>query len=316
MGYQPIFLVRIWPVPREFFDMRPTAALFTLLTLAALWGASFLFMRVAAPEFGPIPLIALRVTLAALALLPLLLTRPRTPASATMRVPVAPMFLLGITNSALPFTLFAYATLSLSAGLTAILNATAPFFTAIIAALWLRDPLIRPRALGLIIGFAGVILVVWGRVSFKPGAASTGLAVLAGLTAALCYGFAANYTKRRFTGIDPLRLATYSQATAAIALLPLALFFRPATLPSTKSWAMLAALAVLSTALAYVLYFRLIAALGPARAVTVTFLIPVFAMIWGMIFLQERITLQMIAGTALILSGIAITTRRPHRPIQ
>ena len=144
------------------------------------------------------------------------------------------MFLLGLTNSAIPFTLFAFATLSLSAGFTAILNATAPFFTAIIAALWLRDPLTRPRALGLFIGFAGVVLVVWGRVSFKPGNSGTGVAVLAGLAAALCYGFAANYTKRRFTGIDPLRLATYSQATAAIALLPLAWFFRPAALPSAN----------------------------------------------------------------------------------
>jgi drug/metabolite transporter (DMT)-like permease len=293
--------------------MPRTAALLTLFTLAAFWGASFLFMRVATPEFGPIPLIAVRVTLAALALFPLLLTRPR---QSGRRVPVGPMFLLGVTNSALPFTLFAFATLSLTAGLTAILNATAPFFTAIIAALWLRDRLTGSRVLGLLIGFAGVVLVVWGRASFKPGGSSSGVAVLSGLVAAACYGFSANYTKRRFTGIDSLRLATYSQITAAIALLPLAVWLRPAAMPSAKSWAMLAALAILSTALAYVLYFRLIAALGPARAVTVTFLIPAFAMLWGAIFLDERITLQMIAGTGLILTGTAITTRPSHRPMQ
>jgi drug/metabolite transporter (DMT)-like permease len=279
----------------------------TFLALAAVWGASFLFMRVATPEFGPIPLIAVRVSLATVCLFPPLFSRaPHRPTHIQRPSPLA-WLLLGAVNSALPFTLFAYATLSLTAGLTAILNATAPFFTAIVAALWLKDPLTPRRILGLLVGFTGVIVLFWNRASFKPG--GSGLAFLAGLAAAACYGFGANYTKRCFSKIDPLRLATISQFTAALSLLPLAIYYRPHALPTPKAWLMVSALAVLSTALAYVLYFRLIAAVGPARAVTVTFLIPVFAMIWGAVFLNESITTQTLAGTAIILTGTLLTTR-------
>jgi drug/metabolite transporter (DMT)-like permease len=278
----------------------------TLVILAALWGASFLFMRVATPEFGAIPLIAVRVTIAALFLFPFLMTdmgRRRT--NAGTRPPTAiSYFILGVLNSALPFSLFAYATLSLTAGFTAILNATAPFYGAIVARVWLKDRLTSSRIAGLLIGFSGVIVLSWGKASFKPG--GTGWALLAGLVAACSYGIGASYTKRRFSGIAPLRLTALSQIAAAISLIPLALWLRPERLPSMKAWAMVAALGVFSTAVAYILYFRLIATLGPARAISVTFLIPVFGVLWGRLFLREPVTLRMLIGTGIILTGTAL----------
>src|SRR5688572_5260082 len=166
--------------------------LLSLIVLGALWGGSFLFMRIAGPEFGPVALIEIRLIIATIVLLPILLTRERGKPNPTHKLPH--MTLLGLFNSAIPFILLAYATLNLTAGFASILNSTAPFFAAIVAYGWLRDRLSPPRILGLVIGFAGVLVLVWGKASFKPG--GSGLAVAAGLTAALCYGFAANYTKK------------------------------------------------------------------------------------------------------------------------
>ena len=279
----------------------------TLIILAALWGASFLFMRVATPEFGAIPLIAVRVTIAAAFLFPFLMTdlgRRRTePVAGRPPTPIS-YFILGVLNSAVPFSLFAYATLSLTAGFTAILNATAPFVGVIVARLWLKDRLTPSRIAGLLIGFSGVLVLSWGKANFKPG--GTGWALLAGLVAACSYGIGASYTKRRFSGIAPLRLTALSQIAAALSLVPIALWLRPERMPSIKAWAMVAALGIVSTAVAYILYFRLIATLGPARAISVTFLIPVFGVLWGRLFLREPVTLRMVLGMGIILTGTAL----------
>ncbi|MFL5272791.1 MAG: DMT family transporter [Anaeromyxobacteraceae bacterium] len=276
---------------------------FELLVLAAIWGASFLFMRVAAPELGPVPLIALRVGIAALVLVPVLALRGGFGA---LRGRATAVVVVGAINSALPFCLLAYATLSLTAGLASILNATSPLWGGLVAHLWLRDRLTRDRAIGLAIGFAGVALLFWGRASFKPG--GDGRAVIAALAATLSYGVAASYTKRRLAGVNPLAVAAGSQLAAALLLAPGAALLWPAHAVSPRAWAAVVALALACTALAYVLYFRLIARLGPARAIAVTFLIPPFAVAWGGAFLGERLGARVVLGAAIVLVGTALAT--------
>ena len=278
-----------------------------LIVLAALWGGSFLFMRLAAPAFGASALAALRVAVASAVLLPLLLfTLPRPMAACSGRWRA--LTVVGLLNSALPFLCYSYAAQSISAGLASIFNATTPLWGALVAWLWLGERLDAQRLLGLALGFAGVLGLAWDKASFKGGAADTGLAVLACLAATLMYGIAANATRRWLTGVPALALATGSQGLAALALaLPAALAW-PAQPPELGAWIAALALGVLSTGVAYVLYFRLIARVGPARATTVTYLIPLFAVLWGFLALREPLTLSMLLGGAVILLGTSLAT--------
>jgi len=275
--------------------------LLELLALAAVWGASFLFMRVGAPEFGAVPLAGLRVIGATLVLLPLLAMRGQI---APLRTHWRPILLVGITNSALPFMCFSYAALTISAGLSSIFNAATPLFGAAIAWLWLRDKLTPLRTLGLVIGFLGVFGLAYTKASLKADVDGTrvALATLACIVATVSYGFSANYTKRCLTGVPPMAVAAGSQL-----ILPTFMLW-PATMPSTAAWTNLALLATVCTGVAYVLYFRLIAHIGPANAITVTFLIPAFAVAWGAIFLGESLTLQMVIGCIVILAGTSLAT--------
>jgi drug/metabolite transporter (DMT)-like permease len=281
--------------------------LLELLTLAAIWGASFLFMRMGAGEFGPVVLSALRVAGATAFLLPLLAARGQM---SVLRQHWKPIAVVGVMNSALPFALFSLAALAINAGLSSILNATAPLWAALVAWCWLGDKPTRSRLLGLAIGFAGVAALAWNKASFKPGdfGVSPAVAVAACLLATLCYGFAANYTKRWLTGVAPLAVATGSQLFAALVLALPAAWWWPAVTPSTRAWASLGVLAILCTGVAYVLFFRLIARLGAAKAITVTFLIPIFGVLWGTLFLSEAITWSMVAGCAVILLGTGLVT--------
>ena len=288
--------------------MRP-ADITELFALAALWGASFLFMRMGAAEFGPVALSAVRVAGAALLLLPLLVWRGQLSA---LRAHWRPLLIVGITNSALPFLCFAYAALSLTAGLSSIFNASSPLFGAVIAWLWLNDRLTAARALGLLIGFAGVLWLAWGTADFKPG--GTGWALIACLAGPLCYGGSANFAKRHLGGVPPLAVAAGSQLSAALVLAVPAVLWWPANAPSASMWAAAALLALLCTGVAYLLYFRLIANVGPANAIAVTFLIPGFAVLWGWLLLGERLTLAMLVGCGVILIGTALATGRLKPP--
>lgn len=272
-----------------------------LLLLAAIWGASFLFMRVATPSFGPFALIALRVSIAALVLLPAVRTAA---ARRQVRDHAGALCLVGLTNSAIPFCLFAYSTLYIDAGLDSILNAMTPLWTALIAATFFQIPLSRQQGAGLALGIAGVATLVWDELaSHAIGAAP---AIGAALLATLCYGFAANYSKRRLAGLPPVVMAFGSQFFSALVLLPFALLTWPAQPIRMPIWFCVAGLAILCTGLAYVLYFRLIAQVGAAYAASVTFLIPIFGVLWGAIFLSEPITAHEIAGGVVILLGIAL----------
>ena len=272
-----------------------------LLLLAAVWGASFLFMRIAAPVIGPVLLIELRVLIAGLILLLLSLRLNLLPEICQQLVP---LLVVGCINSAIPFLLFAIASLYLPAGFSSILNATAPLFGTLIAGLWLRERLSVGQFIGLIIGFSGVtILVGWTSI---PINLSFIFSIGAGLTASLLYAIAAPYTKQKLSGVSPITVATGSQLSATLILFPITPFFLPEALPSPKIVLVTIALGILSTALAYVMYFRLIANIGASKALTVAYLIPLFAMLWGALVLGEPITRSMIVGCSLILSGTAI----------
>ena len=277
------------------------------IVLAAIWGSSFLFMRVAAAEFGIFPTAAMRVGIAAAVMLPFLL---RSEHWGAFKQHAKPIMFVGLLNSGIPFALYAYAVLSITTGLSAILNATVPLFGAVVAWLWLKDKPSASRVLGLVVGFVGVALLAgYGQgegASFKPG--GTGWAILACLSATLCYAIAACFTKKYLMGVNPLATATGSQIGASLGLALPAIWFWPAQAPSLDAWAALIFVAVLCTAVAYVLYFRLIESAGPGRALTVTFMIPVFAIIYGALFLNEAITPWMIFCGCVVVCGTALSS--------
>lgn len=278
---------------------------FTLL--AAIWGSSFLFMRLATVEFGALPTAAVRVAIAAAFLLPLVWLRGLMP---QLRRHWKSVFLIGLFNSGIPFACFSFALLSITTGLSAILNATVPLFGALIAWSWLKDRPTRSRILGLAIGFAGVALLAWDKASFKPDASgvASGWAVLACLLACVCYGLSAAATKRYLGGIPALVTAAGSQIGATLGLALPALWLWPARMPGAQAWLSLLAVGVLCTGVAYVLFFRLIEQTGPARALAVTYVVPVFAVLYGVIFLDESVTGWMLLCGAVIVLGTALST--------
>ena len=282
--------------------MRPRDVV-ELVALAALWGASFLFMRIAAPAFGPVALVFVRVAGAALLLVPLLAARGEV---AALRAHWRTIAIVGVMNSALPFLCFAYAALSITAGLSAILNSATPLFAAVVAWLWLGDRLTPPRVAGLAIGFAGIVWIIVYKAGLHAG--GTPLAILACLLATVCYGVSPSVTKRHLSGVSPLAVAAGSQLVGAALLAIPALLAWPATPPTLSGWLVVAALAFVCTGLALLMYFRLIAHAGPANAISVTYLIPIFAIAWGSLFLDEAITWPLLAGCAVVFLGTALAT--------
>ena len=284
------------------------------ILLAALWGASFLFMRLGTLEFGPLPTAGLRVAIASLALLPVMLSRGLWP---QLRQHWKPVMICGLINSAIPFALFSFALLSISTGLSSILNATVPLFGALVAWLWLGDKPGASRTVGLVIGFIGVALLASGKASFKPDAsgAVTAWGILACLLATISYAVAASFTRRYLSGLNSLMVATGSQIGAALGLALPTLLMWPVQAPSLKAWGALLALGILCTAVAYVLYFRLIERLGPARAITVTFTIPVFAVFYGVTLLGETVTTWMLFCGVIVLCGTALATGLVKLPL-
>ena len=283
------------------------------ILLAAIWGASFLLMKLGASDFGPMLTAFLRVLLASLFLLPLLIWRGQFQ---DLKKHYKPILFVGMLNSGIPFALFSFAVLHITTGLSSILNATVPLWGAVVAWLWLKDKPANWRIVGLVIGFAGVATLSWGKASFKGDASaiggglldSAGWAVIACLAATLCYGIAASFTKKYLQGVPPLASATGSQIGAALLLAGPGLMSIPTQAPGLTAWAAIILLAFFCTAVAYILYFRIIERAGPARAVAVTFLIPVFGVLYGAVLLNEAITLTMILCGAVIVLGTALAT--------
>ena len=286
------------------------------LLLSAIWGSSFLFMRLGAKDFGALPAAGVRVAIAALFLFPMLLWKGLGPQLATHWKKV---FFIGLLNSGIPFACIAFALLSISTGLSSLLNATVPLFGAVVAWVWLKDRPHGLRILGLLIGFLGVAMLAWGKASFKPDASglATGWAVVASLTACLCYGISASYTQRYLTGLPSLVTATGSQMGATLGLALPTYWLWPETAPATSAWLALLVVGVLCTGVAYILYFRLIEKVGSARSLTVTFVVPVFAVMYGVIFLGETVSSWMLICGAIIVVGTALSVGlfQPRRPL-
>jgi drug/metabolite transporter (DMT)-like permease len=277
-----------------------------LLVLAALWGASFLFMRVAVPSLGPVVLADARVAIAGVALLAYAALIGARPA---LRARWRDYLLLGSINAAVPFTLLSAAELEIEASLAAVLNAMAPLCGALVGAVWLGQRVSRTAQVGLVLGVGGVALVV-GLSPFTIDLPFVA-AVVACLAAAFAYGVGANLVKVRFAGEPPLAMAIGQQLAAALVLLPLIPLVPVRAAPDAVDIACLLALALASTGVAYLLYFRLLAELGPTGGMTVIYVVPVFGVLWGALFLDEAIHLSTIAGGAVILLSVWLITRRP-----
>ena len=289
--------------------------LVALFTLSAIWGASFLFMRISAPVLGPILVAELRVLIAGLALLAYAgLSRQLPP----LRLYWRHYLVIGIVNSAIPFALISAAELHLSASLAATLNATTPLFGLLVAAFWQKDPLTLGKLFGLLLGLAGVsVLVGLGPLEITP---DVSWGITASLLAAVAYGIGAVYTRVKVPDAPPLGLALYSQLFAAAFLLPAVPLAWPTAAPTLTVSLSVLALALLCSGVAYLLYFGLIQRVGAARAMTVTYLSPAFGLMWGAVFLHERLTLFSFAGFGLILLSVALVTgvlkrSRVNRPL-
>ena len=264
-------------------------------------------MRFSALEFGAMATAAGRVAIAAAFLLPIVLIKKLLP---ELKQHWKKIFFMGIFNSAIPFACFAFALLSITTGLSAILNATVPMFGALVAWIWLKDKPALSRVAGIAIGFTGIALLAWDKATFKPDASgmAPGWAVLACLLACLCYGIAASFTKKYMAGINPMVTAAGSQIGATLGLALPAVWLWPAKPPSITAWVSLLVLGVACTGIAYILFFRLIEKAGPQRTLTVTFLIPVFAVFYGVLFLREGVTPWMLLCAAVIVCGTALAT--------
>ncbi|WP_373988568.1 DMT family transporter [Duganella sp. BuS-21] len=279
-----------------------TANLLRLILLAAIWGGSFLFMRIAAPVLGAAVLIEYRVLFAAifLAVIGVFLQK-----KLDLKQHWKHYLILGLFNSAIPFLMFAFAARTLSASLLAVLNATTPLWGTLIAAVWSRHMVSAKVLLGLALGTVGVALLVgFDHVSAKPGA---GIAIAAVLFASFNYGIASNYAKQAKT-VEPFANAHGSMWASALLVLPVVPFFPAPAEPTMGIMAAVIALGVLCSGVAYLIYFRLIQDVGPSSALTVTFLSPLFGILWGVLFLGETVGWYTFAGAAIVIAGTALVT--------
>ena len=297
--------------------MMKNADLFRLLLLAAIWSGSFIFIKVLAPVLGPVATASLRLVIAGVIL------------SVYFRLINFDVnwkehwrhyVIIGVVNSSIPFLLYSFAALHLPASLSVILNSSTPLFAAVFAAIWLNDKLTPIKIFGLVLGMCGVSLVA---VKEAITVSEFGLyAAIACLVAAICYGLAGIYIKKFSPFLKPLAVAGATQLAAGIALLPFIALSPITGVIDLKIVLNMLALALMCSAFAYMLYYKLIADIGPAKSATVTLIMPAFGLVWGVIFLKEVITSQMIIGCLLIILGLILvlfkknneTSKPSHRP--
>ncbi len=277
-----------------------------LVLLSAVWGSSFLFLRIAAPAMGPFFLVEMRVLSGLIVMLPMCFLLGKWP---EFRENWKMIFVIGVTNMAVPFCFFSYAAININAGLLSILNATVPFFTALIGfAVWGRR-LSLLAILGTALGFIGVVVLVLDPVAIAAGSMDI-VAALSALFACVLYGLALNLVSQKLSHVSGLAITTGSLLIASVLLFPLAIWQRPEEMPAMPVWMAVISLGVVCTGLAYMLFYRLIARMGTEQAIMTTYLIPLFSILWGSLFLAESITLFMVLGCILVLLGVGMTTGR------
>ena len=278
-----------------------------LIFLSAIWGSSFLFLRLTSPVFGPIFLIEMRVLSGLTVLLPLVLFLGKLAEFQKHWKMIATVSLM---NMAIPFCFFAFSAVYVGAGLLSIINATVPIFSACVAYVVYKERLSRSSLLGLLIGFLGVVVLM-----FNPDesfGSSGWLAILSALLACLLYGTAINLTVNNLQGVSGLTITAGGLFVSSLVLLPFALWARPEVLPVGNIWWSVFALGIVCTGFGFVMFYRLIDRIGAGRAIMTTYLIPVFSILWGNIFLRESVTLIMVVGCILVLLGVGLTTKKSN----
>lgn len=274
----------------------------SLILLGATWGASFLFMRIAVPAFGPIWLIQFRVGIAALFISFIIVYLKK---ATIWRGHIIDYAVIGLLNLAVPFVFFSYSAQYLSASILSIINATAPFWAAIFAFMFVGARLTRNNIIGLVLGFIGVMLIM-----FK-GAVINGDKVLwamfIAILAPVCYGLSTTYITKKAIKVYPLMITLGTLWAATLMLLPFSVSQSFNSAPRGLDWFSVISLGVLCTGVAYVLFYRLLEKLGTVPALTVVFLVPFFGTLWGVVFLDEPLSWQLFGGGALILLGVAFS---------
>jgi drug/metabolite transporter (DMT)-like permease len=280
-----------------------------LFALSAIWGSSFIFMSFLAPIIGPVATADARMLLAGAALALFFVI---TGFKAGWRKNARHFLVIGLLNSAIPFFLYSVGALVLPPSMEAIFNSLSPMFGAVFAAVWLAESLTLRKVAGLLLGIAGVVAM--SSLSDLPRSPATIFAIIGCLFAPLCYGLAGVYIKRNASGIRPLAIAGGSQLFGGLAMMQFLFVSAPQmAVISPRIVLVTVVFAILCSALAYVIYYRLIADVGPTKALSVTFLIPVFAMAWQLLILGETITWSMLLGAAVILVGTYLVTTSRRR---
>ena len=267
-----------------------------LTALAAIWGSAFMFIKISAVDFGPILLVTLRLLIAGLVFMPFLLRKKKR---SLFRAYLPAILIIAIVSNAIPFTMFAYASLGATSNMLGILNGTTAFLTTIIAYFWLKEAVSSKQIIGLLLGFVGVLILV------NPSNGSTTLiASMCAMIGSLCYAFNAAYLQKYHSNSDKIVLIGWSMLFGGFFMIPLASFNLPNSMPDTNSILALFWLAVISTGVGYLAYVRLIDRIGAVKTVTLTYLLPVFSIIWGAIFLQEKITSIILGGFIFVMMGM------------
>ena len=276
-----------------------------LLLLSAIWGSSFLFLRIASPAFGPIFLVEMRVLSGLLVLLPVFLVMRKYQ---EFKLHWKMILLVSLLNMAIPFCFFSYSALNMGAGLLSIMNATVPIFTAMVGFLYFRQRLSRLGFAGLIVGLLGVAILM--SESRDESGITSDLAIPSALFASILYGIAINLAAHKLQGVSGITITTGSLFFSSTILLPLAISSRPEVIPEGVIWLSVLSLGIVCTGFGYVLFYRLIGEIGSQRAITTTYLIPLFSIFWGSLFLGETLTMAMFLGGVTVLLGVALTTGR------
>ncbi len=267
-----------------------------LISLAAIWGSAFMFIKISAVEFGPILLVTLRLLIAGLVFVPLLLKKQNR---LQFKPYLSSILIIAVVSNALPFTLFAFASLGATSNMLGILNGTTAFLTTFIAYFWLKEFISSKQIVGLFLGFIGVVILV-----NPANGSSTILASMCALVGSLCYAFNGNYLQKYHQNSNKIVLIGWSMLFGGLLMLPLAVFNLPNQMPNFNSFLALLWLAVVSTGIGYLAYVRLLDRIGAVKTSTLTYLLPVFSIIWGAIFLNENITLIIFGGFMFVMMGM------------
>ncbi len=294
-------------MPRFLLDNRCVKLknIIDFVLLSALWGMSYVFIRLTVGYVEPIVMAESRLVIGALGIGIFAIFKKSWHSNIIpLKKDLPRITLIASLNSVIPFALFTYAMQYLNAGMGSILNSTSPIWTAVIGAIWLKDRLSLSRIIGLFLGFSGIVFLMWGKAHFSVG--GLGLPILASLGVTFSYGIATNYIKLYGQGIQPISMAFSSMVIGSLMLAIPALMHMPTEPLPPLVWLGILGLGIGSTSIAYVLFYRLIEEAGPTVAITVTFLVPVFSILWGDIFLDEKLTWQIFIGGVIILLGTAL----------